>query len=158
MVEGIEPKGGIEPVRKVVQVRIAIEEAFRLFTEGMSTWWPLATYSVGAEKTMRCVFEGQVIGRIYEVQEDGSRAEWGIVKLWDPPNAVAFTWYPGREPDTAQDVEVGFQSILDGTELELVHHGWELLGNQAQEIRAGYDSGWDYVLDHFVKMLVTDST
>ena len=150
MVEGIEPMGGIEPVRKVVQVRISVEEAFRLFTGGMSTWWPLDTHSVGAEKTKRCVFEGHVGGRIYEVQGDGTQAEWGMVKLWDPPNAVGFTWHPGREPDPAQDVEVRLRSCLEGTELELIHYGWDLLGEKARDIREGYDSGWDIVLGEFV--------
>jgi hypothetical protein len=151
MVAGAESQSVIEPVRKVVQVQLSIEEAYRLFTEDMSSWWPLESHSVGAEKTERCVFEGSVGGRIYEVQDDGSEAEWGTVKVWDPPNAVDFTWYPGREADTAQEVEVRFRSIPEGTELELIHRGWELLGDKAEETRAGYDSGWDVVLGHLVE-------
>jgi hypothetical protein len=150
MVNGAESKNALKPVRKLVQVNLPIEEAFRLFTEGMSTWWPLESHSVGAERTKRCVFEGHHDGRIYEVQDDGGEAEWGSVKVWNPPDAVAFTWYPGREADTAQDVEVRFRSIPEGTELDLIHHGWELLGDKAEETRAGYDSGWDIVLGNFV--------
>lgn len=140
----------LESVRKRVQVNLPIEEAFGLFSTRMTEWWPLKSHSIGGERTARCVFEGWVGGRIYEVQSDGTEATWGIVKGWDPPTEVAFTWYPGRAQATAQDVEVKFSMTADGTELELRHHGWERLGDKAQETREGYDSGWETVLGEFV--------
>ena len=151
MVAARDKSGIFEPVRKVIRVALPVEEAFKLFTEGMSSWWPLDSHSVGGDKTARCVFEANIGGRIYEVQEDGTEAMWGVVSANNPPHQVSFTWYPGRTKDTAQDVEVSFKAIEHGTELTLLHHGWELLGDAAEETRAGYDSGWDFVLGEFIQ-------
>lgn len=145
----LDSRGGYEPVSKSIIVKLPIDEAFALFTEGVATWWPLGSHSVGEENTITCVFEGQVGGRIYEVQDDGTEVEWGRVKTWNPPYSVAFTWHPGRAADTAQDIDIKFKSIEGGTALQLVHSGWELLGDQAHAMREGYDSGWDYVLSHY---------
>jgi hypothetical protein len=34
--------------------------------------------------------------------------------------------------------------------VELVHVGWETLGEQALALRHGYDTGWDYVLAKYI--------
>jgi hypothetical protein len=140
----------IEPVEKQIKVSLNQEAAFRLFTEGFNKWWPLATHSVGEEKAETCVFEGHAGGRIYETMKDGSQSEWGKVLAWEPFEKVAFTWYPGRTPDTAQEVTVTFREISGGTQVELVHTGWEILGDKAQTGREGYDFGWDFVLANYI--------
>ena len=140
----------IEPLRKQLRVGLDIEAAFRLFTEGMAKWWPLRTHSVGEQQAETCFFEGWVGGRIVEVLKDGSQSEWGRVITWDPYHSVSFHWYPGRGPDTAQQVTVTFREIPGGTLVELVHVGWETLGGDAQTRREGYDTGWDYVLAKYI--------
>jgi hypothetical protein len=37
-----------------------------------------------------------------------------------------------------------------GTRVELEHRGWEILGDKAQQVRAGYETGWVPVLDRYV--------
>jgi hypothetical protein len=37
-----------------------------------------------------------------------------------------------------------------GALVELVHTGWETLGEQAGSGRAGYDLGWDFVLARYI--------
>jgi uncharacterized protein YndB with AHSA1/START domain len=140
----------IEPVEKQIKVGLNQEAAFRLFTEGLNKWWPLATHSVGEEQAETCVFEGHVGGRIYEVMKDGNQAEWGKVLAWKPFEKLVFTWYPGRTSETAQEVTVTFREIPGGTQVELVHIGWELLGEKAQSGREGYDFGWDFVLANYI--------
>ena len=140
----------IEPLRKQLKVQLATQQAFELFTAGIGKWWPLPTHSVGEEQADTCFFEGWVGGRIVEVLKDGSESEWGRVLLWEPFHKVSFYWYPGRTPDTAQEVTVTFSEIPAGTLVELVHTGWETLGTAAQERRDGYDTGWDYVLAKYV--------
>ena len=140
----------IEPVRKQLNVSLPVEKAFQLFTDGIGTWWPLITHSVGEEQAETCFFEGWVGGRIVEVLKDGSQSEWGRVISWTPFHTVSFYWYPGRAPDTAQEVTVTFSEIPAGTLVELVHSGWETLGAVAQARRDGYDTGWDFVLAKYV--------
>ena len=45
----------------------------------------------------------------------------------------------------ATDVELRFTPQGDGTLVELVHSGWEQHGEHAADLRAQYDSGWDFV-------------
>lgn len=140
----------IEPVEKQIKVVLNQETAFRLFTEGLNKWWPLTTHSVGEDQAETCVFEGHVGGRIYEVLKDGSQAEWGKVLVWEPFGKVAFTWYPSRKADTAQEVTVLFSEVPGGTQVDLVHTGWEKLGEKAQAGRDGYNFGWEYVLANYI--------
>lgn len=140
----------IEPIRKQLKVSLPVAKAFELFTAGIGKWWPLATHSVGEAQAETCFFEGWTGGRIVEVLRDGSQSEWGRVLTWEPPDRVSFHWYPGRMPDTAQEVTVTFSEIPGGTLVELVHVGWETLGEQALARRTGYDTGWDYVLTKYI--------
>ena len=36
-------------IRKSIDVRRPLDETFRLFTESMDRWWPLASHSVGLQ-------------------------------------------------------------------------------------------------------------
>ena len=140
----------IEPVRKSVIVGCSVAEAFRLFTDEMESWWPLATHSIGQEDAKGCYFEGHAGGRIYETDADGAINLWGMVTVWEPPARVVFSWHPGRDAVTAQEVELRFGESDEGTLVELEHRDWEVLGDKASETRAGYDQGWLLVLEGFV--------
>lgn len=148
-------KDVIPPVAKSIKVERSLEEAFRLFTEGIHTWWPLGTYSVGQDKANTCVLEGKVGGRFYEVQEDGSQADWGEILLWEPPRRFITTWHPGRGNETAQEVEVIFTAEGTGTRVELTHRDWALLGDRAEEMRESYEQGWDNVLGLYASLVET---
>ena len=141
----------IEPLRRAVDVRCPPAEAFRLFTDQIDAWWPLATHSVGQAKAAGCVFESRVGGRIYETHDDGSLHLWGTVTAWEPPARVVFSWHPGRDASTAQEVELSFTDTGVGTRVELEHRGWEILGDRAAGTREAYDSGWAGVLSLFVE-------
>jgi uncharacterized protein YndB with AHSA1/START domain len=133
-------------VRKAVTVACTVEHAFQMFTAGISSWWPLATHSVGAERARTAVFEGRVGGRIYEVWDDGSEYDWGIVTAWEPPRRVVYSWSPNPEQTVSTEVEVRFAPQGDGTLVELEHRGWERLGEKVADLYASYDTGWDVVL------------
>lgn len=139
----------VEPVRRAVDVRCAPAAAFRLFTDGIDGWWPLATHSVGQANATGCVFEGRLGGRIYETRDEGAPRLWGTVTAWEPPHRIVFSWHPGRDASTAQEVELRFTDTGGGTRVELEHRGWEVLGERAAEIRNGYESGWAGVLALF---------
>jgi uncharacterized protein YndB with AHSA1/START domain len=139
----------IEPVRKTVEVGCTVAEAFRLFTDEIDSWWPLATHSIGEADAEACYFEGREGGRIYESDADGSIHLWGTVTAWEPPTRVIFTWHPGRDASTAQEVELRFLESAHGTRVELEHRGWEILGEGAVETRNAYESGWVGVLEPY---------
>ena len=148
------PRGVTEampPVRKTVHVPWSVERAFRRFTAEIAEWWPLSTYSVGKGKSDTVTLESRVGGRLFETLQDGTEAEWGRITVWEPPRRLAFIWYPGRSEETRQEVAITFRSDGDGTEVELIHTGWERLPEKPREMRDGYDSGWDVVLARFVE-------
>lgn len=139
----------IAPVRKSIRVDRSPDAAFRRFTEGIGEWWPIESHGVSGSGAARVAFEGRIGGRICETGPDGAEHVWGTVTVWDPPRRVAFTWHPGRAADTRQEVEVTFHPAGGGTRVDLVHSGWERLGEEAAGTRARYDAGWELVLSRF---------
>jgi uncharacterized protein YndB with AHSA1/START domain len=139
-------------VRKSVVVSRPVEEAFRVYTEELGRWWPFArTHSVGKEDVETVILEGREGGRFYERTKSGDEHVWGTVVVWDPPNRILHTWHPGRGEETSQMVEMTFTPVADGTRVELVHTGWERLGDRMREAVASYDTGWDKVLGEYVE-------
>jgi hypothetical protein len=137
-------------VHKEITVERSQEDAFRIYTEELGSWWPLATHAVHNEAT-DAVFEMKLGGRLYERTADGLEADWGYVLAWDPPHGFTISWKPTLDPDAPfTTYEVRFVSAGDQrTRLELVHTGWEAFGDAGADTRDGYDSGWDVVLAAF---------
>ena len=140
----------IESIHKSVTVNATLERAFKVFTEQISSWWPLATHSYGGEKATTAVFEGREGGRVYERQEDGTKADWAKVTGWEPPHRFVLEWKV-----TPSEVEVRFSYESDGvTRVDLEHRGWERPGDVTDgRIGENYVLGWDRVLDAYVSTL-----
>jgi uncharacterized protein YndB with AHSA1/START domain len=139
-----------EPLVKTVVVPVQPERAFEVFTVEMSAWWPVFSHSVGQEKARGVRLEGTVGGRIVEYGDQGELATWGTVSDWDPPKSLSFSWHPGGDPQDAGHVTVSFTAIDDGTEVQLVHSGWDRRAD-GDRARLSYDTGWDYVLGKYVE-------
>lgn len=139
----------IPPLVKTVTVPLNRDAAFRRFTEQMAAWWPLATHSVGEADAESVTFGAGTGEAITERLRDGTEHVWGTVLDWDPPRRVTFTWHPGRDASRDQVVDVVFRESGGCTEVELTHTGWDSLGDQALELRSGYDQGWGKVLGFY---------
>jgi hypothetical protein len=138
-------------VRKSVFVRCAPEHAYRVFTERINDWWPLAGHSVFEDEVDRLVWEGRVGGRVYELAKDGEEGLWGTLIAWDPPRSFTMTWHPGRGEERAQELRISFSAEGDGTRVDLVQTGWERIGPDFRERMADYEKGWGSVLGAFVE-------
>ena len=53
-------------IRKTIVVAAPLEDAFRVFTEQIGSWWPLRRYSVGEDRAETAVVERKEGGRVYE--------------------------------------------------------------------------------------------
>lgn len=144
----MQTAGLLKPIDKSVFVDLPPEAAFRLFTGGVGSWWPLASHSVAGDDAVTCILEGHVGGRFYEVSRGGDQAEWGRVLAWEPPRRLVMSWYPGRTPADATEVEVTFRPEGSGTRLTLTHSGWER-GVPDSARYEGYVTGWDFVLGRY---------
>jgi uncharacterized protein YndB with AHSA1/START domain len=140
----------LAPVLKKVVVPLSGADAFELFTAGIATWWPLDKgHSISEEHSVSCAIEGRVGGRIFETDDEGDEHLWGTILDWDPPLSLRFTWHPGREASTAQQIQVRFEDLGEETSIELEHTGWEVLAERAEEIRTSYDTGWEFTLGRY---------
>jgi uncharacterized protein YndB with AHSA1/START domain len=133
------------PVDQSVAVQIAPAEAFDIFTRQMRLWWPFAGHSC-ADDAEDVQFAARVGGAVTEISRSGQRHVWGCLTEWDPPHGFAMSWHPGAGPERASRLRVRFTAVAGGTEVHLVHDGWEVHGDAAQRNRDMYDSGWPGVL------------
>lgn len=140
------PMTTFEPVIKTRRIAASPRETFDLFTRRIDDWWPTVTHSVSNDGSSRVRLEPMVGGRISEITPAGDEHEWGRITEWEDGRRVAFSWYPGQTSELATHVEVSFRPTLEGTEMILIHTGWEIRGEDAAEIRDSYESGWDTVL------------
>lgn len=132
----------LPPIRRHLVVRATPEHAYRVFTDGIGTWWPLAHFSV-YEQGNTVAFEGD---DIVERSADGSSTVWGRVRAADPPRRLRFSWHPGHD-DERGEVEVTFTPLDESqTLVTLVHSGWEAYADAASAAREEYRGGWPAVL------------
>ena len=140
----------LTPVVKTVRVPTDPGTAFRRFTEEMGSWWPLETHSIGRDEAEDVTVESREGGAIVERTRSGQKHVWGTITEWSPPGRLAFTWHPGRDASTAQEVKVTFTAAGEGvTEVRLEHGGWDRFGDGAAEAREPYVPGWDLVLGRY---------
>jgi uncharacterized protein YndB with AHSA1/START domain len=72
--------------------------------------------------------EPRVGGRITETHSDGEVVEIGRIRVWDPPDRLAFTWRPASfQPDQETEVHVGFEAVAEGSRVVVEHFGWDTI-------------------------------
>ncbi|HKO22267.1 MAG TPA: SRPBCC family protein [Candidatus Eisenbacteria bacterium] len=137
----------VAPIRKSVVVRRTPAEAFSIFTERITSWWPHKTHSLSKGEAASVHMEPKAGGKVYELSTDGERKEWGTLVSWDPPRGFVTTWHPGMDPAHPSEVEIRFTAVPEGTRVDLEHRNWEKVGAKAAEYRDGYDKGWVEVFE-----------
>jgi uncharacterized protein YndB with AHSA1/START domain len=144
-------------VLKHITVKAPVERAFRVFTEGVDTWWP-RDHHIGSAPMKRVIIEQRAGGRCYTEQVDGTACDWGQVLAWEPPARFVMAWQVSPawkfEPDLANssEVEVRFTAQADGsTRVDLAHRYFERHGAGVEGMRAAIDSpgGWSGMLASF---------
>ena len=135
-----------DPVVKTIEASCDAATAFTIFTEKMTTWWPLGRNSVSAMSggvAKSVAMEPRVGGAITETGPDGETHNWGSVTRWEPGKALTLAWHIGKPAEEATIVDVAFDEIAPNrTRVALTHHGWEALGADADKMREGYNQGW----------------
>lgn len=155
-----EPKTlrGFDPntVRKVVSVHAPQMVAWRVFTEQMGTWWPLASYKIGQANAVDAMIEPCVGGRWYERGDDGSICQWGSVLAWEPPSRLVLSWDISADwqydPTLKTEIEVRFHAEdSNRTRVELEHRHLDRYGVHRDKMRAIFDiqGDWGKVLEAF---------
>jgi hypothetical protein len=140
----------MEPLRLSYDLACPSEHAFDVWTTRLSTWWPKGHSASGDPNTL-VVLEPRLGGRIFERTSDGVEIEWGEITVWSPPRRLGYLWHITRERGDATAVEVTFVDLGDGrTRLDIVHSGWERLGDEAAAWRDTNAFGWGALIPNFV--------
>src|SRR5215469_2494321 len=136
-------------VRKTMNVQAPPAVAWRVFTEQMKTWWPLAVYKIGKANAIDAIIEPRVGGRWYERGDDGTKCNWGSVLVWEPPSRLVLSWDIGADwqydPDLKTEIEIRF--IAEGsnaTRVELEHRKLDRYGARRDEMRTIFDTTGDW--------------
>lgn len=137
------------PLRLTLEVGCAPEDAFDVWTQRFSLWWP-ADHTVTGDPALVALEPG-LGGRIYERATDGTEHEWGAITLWEPPERLGYLWHLMRDRADATEVEITFRPEGSGTRVEIEHRGWERLGADADLWRTRNQAGWSTLLPHFEK-------
>ncbi|HTW05675.1 MAG TPA: SRPBCC family protein [Streptosporangiaceae bacterium] len=135
-------------VTTAVEVAAPIEHAFRVFTEGIGSWWAPDHHILRAELA-EMVFEPRVGGHIIDRGTDGSECRWSRVLAYDPPNRVCFSWDINlsweleTDPAKASEVEITFTPDGPGrTRVALTHRHLERHGEGWEAMRDAVGRGW----------------
>jgi hypothetical protein len=136
-------------VRKSVRVQAPQEVAWRVFTEQMGTWWPLAHYKIGQAKAIDAIVEPKVGGRWYELGDDGSTCQWGSVLAWEPHSRLLLSWdiTANWQYDHTLKTEIELRFIPDGknvTRVELEHRHLDRYGDRRDEMRRIFETEGDW--------------
>jgi hypothetical protein len=137
-----------DPLELKFDLDCAPTEAFAVWTERFSTWWPDDHTVTGDPESV--VLEPCLGGRIYERARDGTEHAWGEVTAWEPPGRLCYLWHLRRDRSDATEVEIRFLAQDSGTRVEIEHRGWERLGADADQWRDRNVVGWQTLLPHFV--------
>ena len=148
----------VEPVRREVVIEASQAHVFRVFTEDLGSWWPLATHHIGEKNPVTAVVEPRAGGRWYERAADGTECPWGKVKVWDPPGRLVLLWQIAKgfkyNADVESEVEIRFVSVsATTTRVELEHRDFERMGEHAEVTRGAVDSpgGWSQLMQIFAE-------
>jgi uncharacterized protein YndB with AHSA1/START domain len=146
-----EQQVGRDPnsVRKVLSVNAPQDVAWRVFTEQIGTWWPLAHYKIGKVNAVDAVIEPRVGGYWYERGEDGSTCNWGSVLAWEPPSRLLLSWDITADwqydPALKTEIEIRFiATSASATRVELEHRKLDRYGARRDEMREVFDKSGDW--------------
>jgi uncharacterized protein YndB with AHSA1/START domain len=140
-------------VERTVTVEAPAEKAFRVFTDGLSTWWPIESHKIGASECASVTIEPREGGRWFETGVDGVECDHGRVLVWEPPTRLVLVWQISStwafDPALHTEVEVNFiAESPTRTRVELVHRGLDAYGDDAQQMADtfGAEGGWNGLL------------
>jgi uncharacterized protein YndB with AHSA1/START domain len=121
-----------DSARVSVMVAVPPPLAFEIFTEEIDRWWRRGVKfrpTGGRGGFLR--IEPQVGGRLFESVDGAAGAsvfEVGRVRVWEPPQRLAFTWRNANyAADEQTEVDVVFAPADAGTLVTVTHSGFSSL-------------------------------
>lgn len=108
----------IDAVDKSVFLALPPADAFRLFTDRISVWWPPDRRHTGDPSSTLVL---QADGRFFERAGDGREVELGKVTVWEPARRLVLDFYIPTGPEQPTEVTITFRGEEGGTRVHLRH-------------------------------------
>ena len=134
-----------EPITKSLVVDTDPHTAFRTWVEEIDSWWP-KSHSRSRDPRSKVVIEAKVGGRLYERAPDGTESEFGSVLMYDPPRRLIYHWFLGASAKQPTVVTINFESVPDGTRIQVEHRPGEVGVDDWNRTKDGYARAWEEVL------------
>jgi len=138
-------------VRRSIHIAASPERVWQEFSSfnRMNAWWghitgePQAGTSKGHWLD---TYEPHVDGQVtMAVNFNGARASYGgRIRSFDPQRELTFEndWIPNQGWRAPTYITLRLSPALAGTMVELLHHGFERIGDDASATHAGFEEGW----------------
>ena len=145
------PDSSILKVRRSIHIAVPPPRAWQEFGSKarMNLWWGkvLGKAAAGQPSGQHLkAYEPRLGGRIeMEVDMDGSPGRYGgVIEVFDANRELTFQndWIPNTGWKAPTYITLRLTPALNGTLVELLHHGFEHVGADAAEQHAGYEQGW----------------
>lgn len=147
----MKPEDSVLRVRRSILIAAAPARVWEEFAarERMSEWWGKRTGTPEAGTSQGQwldEYEPHEGGRIrMSVLWDGERVSYGgTIKVFALARELTFEndWIPNRGWTAPTYITLRLTPALNGTLVELFHHGFERTGGDAAAEHAGYEQGW----------------
>lgn len=133
-----------EPLKKSIEIKCDIAHAFETFVGQIDLWWP-----VGHRKFDQSTLslEPKLGGQFIERSVDGQMMKMGEVVLYEAPNHIQYTWFPGAVKLPTL-VDIKFSQQGEYSLVEVTHSEAEsALGDMWPQRVSIFNRSWDVILD-----------
>ena len=147
----MNPDNSVLKVRRSILINAAPQDVWENFTSFklMESWWGfrIGDPEAGTSKGQFLdKYEPRVGGRIeMAVNWDGARVSYGgEIKTFAAGAEFTFEndWIPNRGWKAPTYITIRLTPALNGTLVELFHHGFERTGGDTAGEHEGYETGW----------------
>jgi uncharacterized protein YndB with AHSA1/START domain len=144
----VTDSAAVTSVSVETDVDAPIEHAFRVFTEGIGSWWAPGHHLLEGDPE-QMIFEPRVGGQIIDRYDDGRECRWSRVLAYEPPDRVVFSWdittdwELQTDLDKTSEVEVTFTAAgPTRTHVVLLHRNLDRHGEGWESMRDAVSGGW----------------
>jgi Activator of Hsp90 ATPase homolog 1-like protein len=126
-----------------VLLPLSLAQAFELFTQQISAWWPPDRRHLNDPNSQLFLLED---GRFYERASNGTELELGRVRQWDAPRLIVLDFYPGTDAAHPTEVEIRFDVEGAGTRVSVKHRPRDSSASLRDKRAAIFGRSWEAVL------------
>lgn len=141
-------------ISKSVHLPLSLEQAFELFTNEISLWWPADRRHLNDPNSQLFLQEN---ARFYERANSGTELELGRVRVWHRPHRIVLDFFMGTDAAHPTEVEIRFVAENGGTRVSVEHRPLASSADVWGKRATIFGRSWDSVLSSLCEAAVGKS-